>query len=108
MNPLKQGCLSDGPLLTREGTSKKTCDMSLVPTISDKSTYNREHSHFYTVLIATLAKIPVSSKSLTKAALQKKAFNIYYKTNSCVCAIDMYLNLCNCLLYVSSVSLRPQ
>lgn len=42
VNPLKRGHLSDGPLLTREGTSKKTRDVSLVPTISDISAYSRK------------------------------------------------------------------
>ena len=42
VNPLKRGCLSDGPLLSRKGASKKTCDVSLVPTILDRSTYNRK------------------------------------------------------------------
>ena len=42
VNPLKWGRLSDGPLLTCEGTSKKTRDVSLVPTISDISAYSHK------------------------------------------------------------------
>ena len=40
VNPLKRGRLSDGPLLTCKGASKKTRNVSLVPTISDISAYS--------------------------------------------------------------------